>query len=95
MFPLAHRNSNATHKVLIHENSSPCELSAIIQSQVPDTVQIGQRIGMHSVSYFVIGLANYHGFFFKCLFALTLISLDQKIGMFGPNSAMSSNSLII
>lgn len=50
--------------------------------QVFDTFQNEQRICVHPILYFVIGLANYHGFFFFLLVFQSLISLNQKIGMF-------------
>lgn len=54
-------------------SGSLCEFPVFVQ--VFDTFQNEQRICVHPILYFVIGLANYHGFFFfffACLFAKAL-----------------------
>lgn len=43
-------------------------------------------LNLHSILYVVIGLAHYHSFL--CLFAHSLISLNQKIGIFGLRSRL-------
>lgn len=61
-------------RAVLHVNFWP------LSNQGSDTIQTGQRIGVHSVPYFLIGLPNYHGILKKCLFAYSLIFLKQKIG---------------